>query len=761
LKGERALDLKISKRKVAFLFVSTLLMTSFVFVQVGVEQPSGWYFKASYEDYAPSGVPDFDQRQDNWNNSAGAWTWCGPLAVANSLWWFDSKFEPNPVPPPTINDGFPLLPLGWTGMWDDHHPDNVQPFVNRLAWFMDTDGQRTGLSHSGTRVRDMEAGIAQYLQDKWPLAPVGLNPLGDANGDGRVDGNDETIVLNAMGSVPGALNWDLAADLNGDNMVDPLDLNIVLLHFGEAWGKFYEKTVKKPSFDYVAEQVEKSEDVILLLGFWQNQSGGWERFGGHFVTVAGVDSSNLTIAFSDPAKDDAELGYPGQVIPPAPHPHRSTPPFPLHNNASYVSHDYYEREPSPSPGGDWGPKDYNRSIGIIENFIGQNFPKEFEQGPYNPSLPVYVEVEYAVIVSPTPDAAITNVTPEKTVIPPSYQMPVNVTVANQGLSTETFNVTAYYHETEGFESGTFAGWDFYYSTNGAQSGTIPAGTWSSSIVSGANALSGTYSARLFADSDASFSPWQVKAAINRTVNRASGSVLRATLKFDDIQGSGGNGHSFFAIQVFNAADTSKWVSYGFSTTGDYGDVPYTVSPGDLVNFQRNIVADYFSKYGESLPDQIMISFLSSADYAEGIPDRRTTDVRIDDICVAGLNTPMESKTVTLTGGNSTVLTFTWNTTGLPEGNYIMSAVAEIVPGEVDTADNAYVDDMVSVEVPQIIPGDVNGDGTVDTSDLIDLNKAYGCMPGDKNWDERCDFNWDDKIDVLDVFILSKNYGKTI
>ena len=744
---------KIRKRKVVSLFVLTLLMSSFVLVQIGVEQPSEWYFKASYQDYAPSGVPDFDQRQDNWNNSAGAWTWCGPLAVANSLWWFDSKFEPNPVPPPTVNDGFQLVTA--YGAWDDHDSLNVEPFVNDLAWFMDTDGQRTALSHSGTRVRDMEAGIAQYLQDR------ALNPLGDANGDGRVDGDDETIVLNAMGSAPGQPNWDLAADLNGDNWVDPLDLDLVLLHQGETWGKFYEKTVKKPSFDYVAEQVEKSEDVVLLLGFWQNQSGNWVRFGGHFVTVAGVDSLNLNISFSDPARDDAELGFPGQVIPPAPHSHSSTPPFPLHNNASYVSHDSYARESSPSPGGDWGPRDYNRSIGIIENFIGQNFPEEFEQDPYDSLLPVYVEVEYAVIVSPTPDAAITNVTPEKTVIPPNYQMPVNVTVANQGLSTETFDVTAYYHETEGFESGTFAGWDFYYSTNGAQSGSGPAGNWSSSIVSGASALSGTYSARLFADSDASFSPWQVKAAINRTVNRASGSVLRATLKFDDIQGSGGNGHSFFAIHVFNAVDTSKLVSYGFSTTGDYGDVRYTVGPGDLVNFQRNLVADYSNKYGENLPDQIMIGFLSSADYAEGIPDRRTTDVRIDDICVVGLSTPMETKTVTLTSGNSTVLTFTWNTTGLPEGNYIMSAVADVAPGEADTADNNYIDDMVSITVPQIIPGDVNGDGTVDMSDLFDLNKAYGCMPGDENWDERCDFNWDDKIDVSDVFILSKNYGKTI
>jgi len=60
-----------------------------------------------------------------------------------------------------------------------------------------------------------------------------------------------------------------------------------------------------------------------------------------------------------------------------------------------------------------------------------------------------------------------------------------------------------------------------------------------------------------------------------------------------------------------------------------------------------------------------------------------------------------------------------------------------------------------------IPGDVNGDGTVDTSDLFDLSKAYGCVPGDANWDGRCDFNEDNKVDILDVANLGKNYGKTV
>jgi len=57
-------------------------------------------------------------------------------------------------------------------------------------------------------------------------------------------------------------------------------------------------------------------------------------------------------------------------------------------------------------------------------------------------------------------------------------------------------------------------------------------------------------------------------------------------------------------------------------------------------------------------------------------------------------------------------------------------------------------------------GDVNGDGTVDASDLSDLSKAYGSEPGDTNWHERCDCNWDGKVDVFDLSDLGKNYGKT-
>ena len=53
---------------------------------------------------------------------------------------------------------------------------------------------------------------------------------GDANGDGRVDVNDLTIVLTNFGQTGD--NWN-EGDFNGDGRVDVNDLTIVLSHFGQ------------------------------------------------------------------------------------------------------------------------------------------------------------------------------------------------------------------------------------------------------------------------------------------------------------------------------------------------------------------------------------------------------------------------------------------------------------------------------------------------------------------------------------------------
>ena len=330
---------------------------------------SGWYWKpGGFIDYAPSGMPDFDQKQNGWSLTAAAptWTYCGPVAMANSMWWFDSEFEPNPVAPPTINDNYPLVTayaVVGAAAWDDHDTNNVIPFVDDLAMRMDTDGQRTGSAHAGTNIEDMAAAVTQYLIDT---------------------GTDDD---------------------------------------------FYMHLEKSPEFDWIAGEVKRCQDVVLLLGFWQLQTdpthasnGEWVRVGGHYVTCAGVNTDTHQLGVSDPYRDNAEAGKPGRVPAAHTYPHGVS----VHNDAKYVSHDIFDITESTSPGGLWKFDAYADDFDVA-NFVGQNWAADLlnYQGQYDTSLPVQVEIDYAIAVSPyvpptpTPSPTPTwNPTPTPTVTPP-------------------------------------------------------------------------------------------------------------------------------------------------------------------------------------------------------------------------------------------------------------------------------------------------------------------------------------------------------
>jgi len=349
--------------------LAVMLVAALCIVAIAPVVAGEWYYKPGYPNYAPSGMPDFDQKQDNWKNqTTGQRSFCGPVAVANCFWWFDSKYANHSGTPGDGADIFPLVqnynaPNPWWGS-DDHDPANVDDpatpwppgneLVERLAWCMDTDGVSTGVPHSGTDVHEMEQCI-----DNW-LYATGLNH------------------------------------------------------------RLYEHTVKMPEFEYIMEEVNKSQDVILLLGFWEWQEYDWVRIGGHYVTVAGVNATPPgsypligTIAISDPFFDNAEATGFGRVLPgPHGYPHGPT----VHNDAQYVSHDHYwvwhvpnpGETPEMSPGGFWELSDYGYGYSPewVLNFTGLNCPEEFElmQGVWsgNPEPMIKTEIEYAVLVSPLP-----------------------------------------------------------------------------------------------------------------------------------------------------------------------------------------------------------------------------------------------------------------------------------------------------------------------------------------------------------------------
>jgi hypothetical protein len=114
--------------------------------------------------------------------------------------------------------------------------------------------------------------------------------------------------------------------------------------------------------------------------------------------------------------------------------------------------------------------------------------------------------------------------------------------------------------------------------------------------------------------------------------------------------------------------------------------------------------------------------------------------------------------VTLASGKSTNTTFTWNTTGLAYGNYTISAYAHPLPYQTDTQHDTY---KSSVPILVTIPGDANGDGVVDASDLFILERAWGTSVGQKNYDPRADFNGDGVVDASDFFILEYHWDQSV
>jgi hypothetical protein len=179
---------------------------------------------------------------------------------------------------------------------------------------------------------------------------------------GCVEGVDEIPLILEVAALSGT-------DPVTGTQCDLLELGIINTIYAHGGWWFSEATTYAPEFWLIQKNLRDCNDVILLLGFWQTpEEGTWYRFGGHFVTLAGVDIFNMAFAFSDPFTTPA--GY----------------------------DNWFAAWPSISPGGYiWLPDYYTD----WPAFQGQNFRPEHmgSLGTYDPLLPVYVEVEQEIAVA--------------------------------------------------------------------------------------------------------------------------------------------------------------------------------------------------------------------------------------------------------------------------------------------------------------------------------------------------------------------------
>jgi hypothetical protein len=119
------------------------------------------------------------------------------------------------------------------------------------------------------------------------------------------------------------------------------------------------------------------------------------------------------------------------------------------------------------------------------------------------------------------------------------------------------------------------------------------------------------------------------------------------------------------------------------------------------------------------------------------------------------STVIFTQEVTFTNRSITMLNFIWNTTGFSKGNYVITAIADVVSGETDTADNLFVYSAITVT----IPGDVDGDFDVDIYDAVKITGVYLSEVGGPRYRSNSDINGDGIIDIYDVVICTSHYGQ--
>ncbi len=120
------------------------------------------------------------------------------------------------------------------------------------------------------------------------------------------------------------------------------------------------------------------------------------------------------------------------------------------------------------------------------------------------------------------------------------------------------------------------------------------------------------------------------------------------------------------------------------------------------------------------------------------------------------STEIGNQTVTdLPASTSLILTFIWDTSTVPKGNYTIRAYAPPIIGEDITANNELIDGWIV----ETMLGDVNGDGRVNILDISIVAKAFQSTPSDPRWEPNADLDNNGVINIIDITKVAKEFGK--
>jgi hypothetical protein len=105
-------------------------------------------------------------------------------------------------------------------------------------------------------------------------------------------------------------------------------------------------------------------------------------------------------------------------------------------------------------------------------------------------------------------------------------------------------------------------------------------------------------------------------------------------------------------------------------------------------------------------------------------------------------------------GNGTLLTVTFKAEEIGTSNLTFTNLIFLGPYS-QIYDVTAFHGFVEVTLP-----DFNNDGKVDTTDLTTVVQAFGSRPSEEGWNSTCDVNRDSIINIIDVAITARAFGKT-
>jgi hypothetical protein len=678
-------------------------------------------------------MPDFDQRQwgtYNWTNG-GAWSHCGPVAIANSLWWLDSKFEPNPVMPPVINDGFPLVKP--YGAWDDHSTQNVQPLIEHLAFLMDTDGRRTGLAHSGTNINDTQAGLAHYLS--WS----GVNPLGDVNGDGIVDQTDVDIVTAAMQEPPQEVH-DVAIEnvvpsktivvVGTEIIVDVYYKNegtveeqvggVVYIDSPTGSSSYFEATIA-PGLSYVSS-------IPLYLGY--GDVGVHDLVANISVVPGEVDVADNTFVFGE---IEVVLGLSALEIAVrdlSEVKNTTVRDYSLAINGSLDSQDVAEetlRVALSADGSQPGMPNWNLAADV--------FPASLAYPPATDNVINQSDLDLV-----TSHLGQTGLFYEHTVSQPDFSYIAQeigrcqdvvlllgywrlnrysgewyredghyVTVA--GVDLEHVRIVVCDPHEDAFERGLI--------TEGrvpiAHVHTPPEPPYTTHN----NASYVSHDGYGFAQIPDDLPPCPGgNLTLDNYVNW-KGSYLHAVIEYAVV------------TSPIETQEQGHDVAVTHVTTAKTGCLPKP-TVGQTYILRINVTVQNQGNFTETFNATVYATGVSPPVF---VGNQKVTD---------------------LLAGETRIVPFSWTTTGVPYGSYNMNATAETLLHETDVTDNTLVDGPVDV----VIPGDIDGNHIVNMLDLYKIALAFGATKGSPNYVANCDIEDNGIINMLDLYIAALHFGQT-